>query len=208
MEKLSNFVSEMNQSIDEFLVEHDLVLGETGGVYDCLWKCVVYFDAKNPHDKSKHKAFKAVLAGTSNHQDGSFIWSWGNQHFPENFHEDTAKLKEYGEKHEIPEFVERCLLIHPKTPQEMFDITMARKMRNFKDGFQSKVIKDNTGALYSRFTGEELFAIISKLLDSKMSSSLPILGSEVHGDVFIQDTRPLTEHKFSWPTKQFFGISD
>ena len=207
MTKLSNLVENMNATNSSFMQNHDLNQEKTGGVYDFVGKCVIYFDALNPMDKSKHKVFKAILAGTSNYEDGSFIWAWGNKHLPQEFHEDTIKLKEYGVAKEIPEFVERCLIINPVDVLGIASINKSRAIRNFSYGFESKVIFDNLGGLYSRFTNIELFAVITKLLDAKMSSKLLVAGmaQNMSADVFIVEEEPLLEPNISEPTARLLG---
>lgn len=207
MTKLANLVENMNSTNKLFMTRHNLNPEQTGGVYDFLGKCVIYFDALNPSDKSKHKVFKAVLAGIKNFQDGSFIWALGNKNLPEDFQNDTIKLKEYGNQKEIPEFVERCLIIDPVDILGVASISEIRAKRNFNDGFKSQVIFDDHRSLYSRFTSVELFAVITKLLNAKMSSSLPVAAMPpyMNAEVFIIDEEPLLNPNISEPTAQLLN---
>lgn len=209
MANLNQFVTDMNESIDAFMHQHGIAKEGTGGFYDANCGAVVYFDAKDPKDKTKHKAFSAVFAGTYNDNDGSFIWAWGNKHLPPSLSSNSAmtSLKAYGEKHEVPEFVERCLLLDASNTIDFVNLGMTRQARNFKDGFDAQVSKDETGALYSRFTTPELFAVITKILSAHMSSNLPVVGSSLRNTVFIQDPEPLTNPEFDPGLSEFLGLT-
>jgi len=205
--KISEQVKNMNNSIQQFLHEHTLDLEYTGGVFDSESKCIIYYDTRNSQDQTKYKVFNAIIAATYSQHDGSLIWCWGSQNFPEHLSQDSIVLREYGLKNEIPEFAERYIITNPQDEVGIKTINILRAMRNFKDGFKSKIAMSRDGGLYSRLTIPEIYGIISTIVGAKMSSTLPFSEyPEINSFVFITDSTPLNSYTPSPSVKNYLGI--
>lgn len=189
MANLEQAVKKMEDDIAAFVDKH-LYGQHTAGYYDAAYQCSVYFDGRNPKDRTKYKAFRSVLAGTGDPKEFDFIWAWGNKHLPQHFQEEALKLKEFGEKLKLPEFCERALFIDSKTEVGLAAAMTTRKGKRLSAGFDAQVVMDQ-GALHSRFSSVEFFALVTYVLKAKMSSILPIHGAGYCAYAFIVDDTPL-----------------
>jgi hypothetical protein len=156
----------------------------THGYYDFRTRSAVYFDSKDPDNKDKIKSFKSILVGTGNLQQYDFIWAWGNQHMPQDVIDAAKPLYNFGQKNQLPEFVERALFINELTSAVQILLTNKVSPNRLSQGFKANVMMDN-GTLFSRFSSREMFAIITHVLNARMSSILPIHGVPYHAYSFI-----------------------
>ncbi len=206
MPNLLSSVNRMRAGITAFMEKESLDPETTAGVYDFVSQCAIYYDVKSPSDTSKHKAYRAILASTTDYSNGSLIWTWGNKNLPDTFCQDAEPLRQYGQEKSIPEFDCRALLVHPVTAKDKVLFTTIRATRDFSKGFEADIAMDEQGSLYSRLTGEELFAVCTYIFKAKMSSSLPIPGAPFNADIFIVDDTQVKNPRLSGPTLDFLGL--
>lgn len=186
MATLEQLVQKMNDDIMSFCSVH-LYGNDTTGFYDPSTQCAIYFDKKDPGNGSKAKVFRAILAGTGDPAVNDFIWAWGNKNLPKILQDEATPLLRFGQTYQLPEFIEPALFIDAKTPVGLAVAKLSRmKGDRLKGGPDTEVVMEK-GALHSRFSCPEMYALITNVLKSKMSSMLPMRGTSLVAYVFICD---------------------